>query len=204
MHKKSACAGQGFPSSLYPQDPDSLWQGQTVHGWGTNSGAWVQMTLDKWLHLTALRYKICLMMVVRIKGLMCKKKALKTVSAHSKYYGSICYYGQISKTVHCYPMVPKQQFIAMIPKYLFCWPSPSCPSSARPLRVCSFQPCTYSNVRRPGRQQQGRWQTETLISKARVSIQITRRLKYTVHFSFNKGFSHADFITMLTSSPFLY
>lgn len=60
--------------------------------------AWVQMTLNKSVNLTALRYKIHIVMVIRIKGLICKKtKILRTVLAHSKYYVSICYYGQTSK-----------------------------------------------------------------------------------------------------------
>lgn len=55
--------------SLHPQDPDSLWQWETLSDQDTNSGtnAWVQMTLNKCLNLIVLRHKICMAMVMRIQ-----------------------------------------------------------------------------------------------------------------------------------------
>lgn len=65
----------GIPFSLHPQDPDSLWQWETLSDQGINSGtnAWVQTTLNKCLNLIEFRLKICMAMVIRIKVYYFKK-----------------------------------------------------------------------------------------------------------------------------------
>lgn len=65
--KKICPLGAGI---LFFSVPPTLWLPYKWSGHQLWRQTWVWVTLDKWFNLVALRYKTCIIMVIKIKGLM--------------------------------------------------------------------------------------------------------------------------------------